>query len=154
MPDTPTTIATYTTTYEAEIAKSHLEESGIDAFISKDDAGGMDPQLQLTQGVRLLVRQHEADEALYILKEMDALPARKEGNPAAEAAAQETMWRELGAALLIIGAVALITGAVLAGGTPSELGTVFWIGVALAGIGALARIKGKVNESPAQSAST
>lgn len=139
MPDTPIIVATYTAAYEAEIR-------GIDAFISKDDAGGMDPQMQLTRGVRLLVRQHESDEARSILNEMDALPARKEGNPAVDAAAQKEMWRELGAALLIMGAVALIIGGVLAGGAPSELGVVFWIGVVLAGVGAMARIRGRARE--------
>lgn len=154
MPDSPTVIATYTAAYEAEIAQSHLEESGIDAFISKDDAGGMDPQMQLTRGVRLLVRQHEADEAVYILKEMDAMPARKEGDPTAEAGDQGKMWRELGTALLVMGAVVLIISAVLAGGVPSELGTVFWSGVVLAGVGAMARIKGRASGgSPTQSAS-
>lgn len=146
MPDTPIVVATYTAAYEAEIAQSHLEERGIDAFISKDDAGGMDPQMQLTRGVRLLVRQDESDEALSVLREMDALPARTEADPAADAAAQGKMWRELGTALLIMGAVALLVGAVLAEGVLSELGAAFWVGVALAGVGVLARIRGRARE--------
>ncbi len=36
---------------EAEIAKGTLEESGIDVFISRDDCGGMEPQLQMTEGI-------------------------------------------------------------------------------------------------------
>ena len=34
-----------------------LQEAGVRAFVLKDDAGGMEPQLQLTGGVRLFVSQ-------------------------------------------------------------------------------------------------
>jgi len=40
---------------EAEMSRAQLEASGIEAFVSKDDAGGMRPHLQFSQGVRLLV---------------------------------------------------------------------------------------------------
>ncbi|RLA38619.1 MAG: hypothetical protein DRR06_20465 [Gammaproteobacteria bacterium] len=55
--------------YEAQIAKSKLEALGIDAMIVKDDAGGMNPQLQLTEGVRIFVRESDAVVASEILEE-------------------------------------------------------------------------------------
>ena len=55
--------------HEAQIAKSKLEALGIDAMIVKDDAGGMNPQLQITEGVRILVREDDAVVASEILEE-------------------------------------------------------------------------------------
>ena len=52
---------------DAEIAKSVLGCEGIPAMILKDDAGGMEPQFQLTMGVRLMVRQADLDRAREIL---------------------------------------------------------------------------------------
>lgn len=57
--------------FEAEIAKSVLEEEGIESFISKDDEGSMNPSLILTQGVRLHVFEKDEAKALEILNSMD-----------------------------------------------------------------------------------
>lgn len=142
MPDSPVVVATYTVIYEAEIAQSRLEEQGIDAFVSRDDSGGMDPYLQLTRGVRLLVRRREAEEALGVLKETGALPARSDDDPATALADPGKMRRQFGAAALIMGPLILILGGAVAEWGASELGILFWMGAVLVGAGALARIQG------------
>jgi hypothetical protein len=53
---------------EADIAKGALDASGIDSFVSGDDAGGVQPGLWM-KGVRLLVREVDADRALAVLNE-------------------------------------------------------------------------------------
>jgi hypothetical protein len=54
---------------DAEIAKGHLESAGIKASIIKDDAGGMFPSLQNTEGVQVSVDEDEEEKARIILKE-------------------------------------------------------------------------------------
>jgi hypothetical protein len=51
----------------AIVARAALEANGIKAVISSDDAGGMEPQLQLTRGVRLLVRSDDVTAARAVL---------------------------------------------------------------------------------------
>ena len=53
---------------DAGMAQQVLQEGGITAFIFKDDAGGMEPQLQLTNGVRLVVNRIDARRAHKLLK--------------------------------------------------------------------------------------
>lgn len=53
---------------EAEMSQQVLQQSGVKAFVFKDDVGGMEPQLQLTAGVRLVVNRTDADRAHEILK--------------------------------------------------------------------------------------
>ena len=62
-------VAEFESELEAEIAKGHLEAAGIDVSLVKDDAGGMLPSLQQTEGVRLLVDEKKEDEARKILAE-------------------------------------------------------------------------------------
>ena len=45
-----------------------LHEAGMTAFVFKDDAGGMEPQLQRTNGVRLVVSPADARRAHKLLK--------------------------------------------------------------------------------------
>jgi len=52
---------------EAEVTASKLRAYGIESTISADDAGGMIPPLSSESGVRLLVREEQADEAKQIL---------------------------------------------------------------------------------------
>jgi hypothetical protein len=52
---------------EAELARGLLESVGIPAFVSADDAGGMRPPLQLSQGVRLMVREDDLGRARRVL---------------------------------------------------------------------------------------
>ena len=56
-------VAEYTSTTEAEMAKGVLESCGIGALISADDCGGMEPQLQLIRGVRLMVLRENHERA-------------------------------------------------------------------------------------------
>ena len=52
---------------DAEMAQKHLEATGIDASILKDDGGGMFPSLQQTEGVQLVVAETQARKARAIL---------------------------------------------------------------------------------------
>ena len=57
---------------EAQLIVGMLEASGIAAATSSDDAGGFDPQLQLTQGVRVLVAAEHEMRARQLIAEADA----------------------------------------------------------------------------------
>jgi len=59
--------ATYNTTMEAEMARERLESAGITAVIHSDDAGGMYPQLDLVEGVAVLVDPVDLEAAKDIL---------------------------------------------------------------------------------------
>jgi hypothetical protein len=50
------------------MAQQVLQEAGMTSFVSKDDAGGMEPQLQRTHGVRLVVNRVDARRAHKLLK--------------------------------------------------------------------------------------
>ncbi|MEE8260878.1 MAG: DUF2007 domain-containing protein, partial [Gammaproteobacteria bacterium] len=67
MADRFTVLEVFNSEVEAEVSRARLEDSGIEAFVAKDDAGGMRPHLQLSQGVRLLVSQEDVDVAREIL---------------------------------------------------------------------------------------
>jgi len=62
-------LAEFENEFEAEIARGHLKSAGIDAILSKDDAGGMLPSLQEVEGVSLLVRDEDLKRARAILRE-------------------------------------------------------------------------------------
>ena len=53
---------------DADVAHSALEASGIESFVSGDDAGGLQPGLWM-KGVRLLVRAADAERALDVLNQ-------------------------------------------------------------------------------------
>ena len=67
----PVCVATYPAEMQAEMARMRLETNGIDAFIIKDDCGGMLPFFQAITGVRLMVRAEEADQAAQILAQAE-----------------------------------------------------------------------------------
>jgi len=71
MSDEKRIIAEYDNAVEAEIAKGQLESAGIPSFVLKDDAGGIYPQLQYTNGVYLVIRESDYDEAHTILSETE-----------------------------------------------------------------------------------
>lgn len=64
-------IQTFSSEVDAEMAQQLLAESGVKAFVFKDDAGGMEPQLQLTGGVRLMINRADAVRAHEILQTLD-----------------------------------------------------------------------------------
>ncbi|MBI5870795.1 MAG: DUF2007 domain-containing protein [Actinobacteria bacterium] len=61
----------YPSEMDAIFARTLLESEGIEAMIMKDDAGGMEPQFQLTQGVRLMVRAEDLEKARDLIAEVD-----------------------------------------------------------------------------------
>ena len=48
---------------ESAMAQQMLEEAGVKSFVFKDDVGGMEPQLQLVGGVRLIVNVADVQRA-------------------------------------------------------------------------------------------
>lgn len=61
-------LKTFNNEIEAVMAQQVLQEAGVTAFVFKDDAGGMEPQLQRTNGVRLAVNRADAQYAHKMLK--------------------------------------------------------------------------------------
>lgn len=55
-------VAQVPSTLEADLIVGMLQTNGVEAAVSSDDAGGQEPQLQLTQGVRVVVSAE--DEAV------------------------------------------------------------------------------------------
>ena len=60
-------IRTFGGRLEAEIARGVLEANGIKVALSADDMGGIRPELSFSLGVRLLVMEESAEEALRVL---------------------------------------------------------------------------------------
>jgi hypothetical protein len=61
-------VGEYETEIDAEIARGHLEASGVSASIMKDDGGGMLPSLQNAEGVQLIVAENQSEKAKKILQ--------------------------------------------------------------------------------------
>jgi Putative prokaryotic signal transducing protein len=61
--------ALVTSTIEAQLIVGMLESNGIAAMVSADDAGGFDPQLQVTQGVRVMVATEDVEQARRLIAE-------------------------------------------------------------------------------------
>lgn len=70
--DETVVLRTYAGEALAHIAASALGSEGIEAHIQKDDCGGAYPSLQMSGGVRLLVRPADLERAEKILDEMEA----------------------------------------------------------------------------------
>lgn len=68
MSDDVVVLKTFNSEIEAGMAQQVLQEAGMTAFVFKDDAGGMEPQLQQTNGVRLVVNRVDALRAGNLLK--------------------------------------------------------------------------------------
>lgn len=56
---------------EAQMAQQRLHDAGVTTFIFKDDGGGMEPQLQLSNGVRLVLTKADAEQAEDILQALE-----------------------------------------------------------------------------------
>ena len=61
-------IQTFSNEMDASMAQQILEQSDISSFASADDAGGMEPQLQASMGVRLMVNRADAERAMELLR--------------------------------------------------------------------------------------
>lgn len=68
MSDEVVVLKTFNNEIEAGMAQQVLQEAGMTAFVSKDDAGGMEPHLQRTNGVRLVVNRVDAHRAHKLLE--------------------------------------------------------------------------------------
>jgi hypothetical protein len=53
------------------MAQQLLRDAGVTSFIFKDDGGGMEPHLQRTNGVRLVLQSVDADRAQDILQALE-----------------------------------------------------------------------------------
>jgi len=53
---------------EARMAQQLLQGEGVATFVFKDDGGGMEPHLQRTIGVRLMLNKKDAERAQDILQ--------------------------------------------------------------------------------------
>lgn len=65
------TIRIFANETDAAMAQQVIQESGIRAYVLKDDAGGMEPHLQRTNGVRLIVSRADAERAHEILRDLE-----------------------------------------------------------------------------------
>ncbi|HEX5702678.1 MAG TPA: DUF2007 domain-containing protein [Pyrinomonadaceae bacterium] len=62
-----TVLKVFATEIDAEMARDVLKDESITAFVFKDDGGGMEPHLQHTRGVRLVVNPVDAKRAQKVL---------------------------------------------------------------------------------------
>ena len=62
-----TVLVEFSSRLEAEVARASLAGEGVDSVLSADDLGGLHPQLGLTSGVRLMVREDDLPLARRIL---------------------------------------------------------------------------------------
>lgn len=108
--DDPTVIATYPTRAIAEMAKGRLGAQGIRAALASDDAGGAYPQLQCTQGVRLVVAGHDAHRAWHMLDDMDMLPRGEDGRPS-PLDSDRAVWQALRMGLIGLGGLVVLAAA-------------------------------------------
>ena len=69
--ETTIVIRSFINEFEAEMAKSMLDEEGIECFISKDDEGSMGLSLQYTNGVDLHIFEKDKEKAEEVLKAMN-----------------------------------------------------------------------------------
>jgi hypothetical protein len=60
-------VGSYYNKIDAELAQGALKAADIDAIVTADDAGGLQPGLWVGEGVRLLVRATDAERAKEIL---------------------------------------------------------------------------------------
>jgi hypothetical protein len=56
---------------EAQMAQQRLQDAGVPTFTFKDDGGGMEPHLQRTNGVRLVLNSADAERAEDILQALE-----------------------------------------------------------------------------------
>jgi hypothetical protein len=67
MPGLTEVVALASSTTEALLIVGMLESNGVTARASADDAGGIEPQWQLTAGVRVLVAPEDSEAARRLI---------------------------------------------------------------------------------------
>ena len=60
-------LRTFSYRQEADLAQGALRAAGIDSMVRSDDSGGLRPGMAFSNGVELIVRAGDADEAAGIL---------------------------------------------------------------------------------------
>ena len=71
MSDEIVVIRVFDNEVEARMAQQLLRDAGVTSFIFKDDGGGMEPHLQRTNGVRLVLQSGDAERAQDILQALE-----------------------------------------------------------------------------------
>jgi hypothetical protein len=71
------------------MAEDQLNDEGIRALITADDAGGMHPHMQSSRGVKLRVLAHQAEAAHAVLADAGLLPDDARADGAKDEAAPE-----------------------------------------------------------------
>jgi len=61
------TIRIFATEFEANLARSRLQAAGIESMMRRDDCGGLNPALAMTQGINLVVKSDDAKRAAAVL---------------------------------------------------------------------------------------
>ena len=74
MPEEIVTIKIFSNETDAAMAQQVIEDSGIMGLVFKDGAGGMEPHLQRTTGVRLAVNRVDAERAQEVLHTLENSP--------------------------------------------------------------------------------
>jgi hypothetical protein len=59
---------------EARMTQQRLQDAGVATFIFKDDGGGMEPHLQRTIGVRLMLNSADTERAQDLLQTFENTP--------------------------------------------------------------------------------
>jgi hypothetical protein len=67
MPTEFVVVQTFPNESSALVARAILEANDIPSMLASDGSSSMEPQLQFTQGVRLLVREDDAEDARELL---------------------------------------------------------------------------------------
>jgi hypothetical protein len=73
------TVAQVPSRAEADLVAGLLSSNGVRSFVSADDAGGQQPQLQL-DGVRVLVARSDEAVARQVLADAEAAAAENEND--------------------------------------------------------------------------
>ena len=68
MSDEVVVLKIFSNEIDAVMAQELLQAAAVKAFVFKDDAGGMEPHLQRTNGVSLVVNRADAERAHQLLK--------------------------------------------------------------------------------------
>jgi len=64
-------IKKYIYPHEAQVANGVLNGHGIDCYVAADDAGGLRPDQNFLMGIRLMVKETDAEQAIELLGKDD-----------------------------------------------------------------------------------
>jgi hypothetical protein len=82
MPESMATVASFSTLFEAEMARNRLEEEGIPTFLADTELVGMAWHLaQAVGGVKLQVRAKDVERAREVLEDMPRPAAPEDSDP-------------------------------------------------------------------------